>query len=302
MINLFVLLQVIILLWSARCTAFVFFQQVGKSAELRKLKSQKLDLDEIAQNLKLEVYDLDEGIYGLSSKKKDYGIEVVRTEISTKPSLGLELIEMARGQDGQGLVLISDVSGNAAKDGRLCAGDTIVGIRSASGSRRLTALDYDLTVEGIAEVAQDNDEITIEVNRLVKRAEISVQYQSGTDSQQIKALAGENLRSLLIRSGAKVYDKKTRRFDQPYATGDCQGEGICGTCLVKVNEGAASLSPKDPTESLITKGRPVTWRAACRCVVGADNTPATINIDLTPQSQFSDELAPPVKSVLRNDE
>jgi len=73
-------------------------------------------------------------------------------------------------------------------------------------------------------------------------------------------------------------------------------------CLVKVNEGAASLSPKDPTESLITKGRPVTWRAACRCVVGADNTPATINIDLTPQSQFSDELAPPVKSVLRNDE
>lgn len=32
----------------------------------------------------------------------------------------------------------------------------------------------------------------------------------------------------------KVYDPKTLRFDQPYATGNCAGEGTCGTCFVEV--------------------------------------------------------------------
>lgn len=32
----------------------------------------------------------------------------------------------------------------------------------------------------------------------------------------------------------QVYDPKTLRYDQPYATGNCAGEGICGTCFVEV--------------------------------------------------------------------
>lgn len=36
----------------------------------------------------------------------------------------------------------------------------------------------------------------------------------------------------------KVYDPKTLRYDQPYATGNCAGEGICGTCFVEVRSKA----------------------------------------------------------------
>lgn len=31
-------------------------------------------------------------------------------------------------------------------------------------------------------------------------------------------------------TGLPVYDRRTPRFDQPYITGNCAGEGICGTC------------------------------------------------------------------------
>ena len=59
--------------------------------------------------------------------------------------------------------------------------------------------------------------------------------------------------------------------------------------------GEDSLSPKDGTERLITKGRPRTWRASCRCVVGADNLPNTIQVKLRPQSSFADEINPGFK-------
>ena len=36
------------------------------------------------------------------------------------------------------------------------------------------------------------------------------------------------------------------------------GEGLCGTCLVKVVEGMEVLSPRDRLEELILKGR-VSW-------------------------------------------
>lgn len=38
-------------------------------------------------------------------------------------------------------------------------------------------------------------------------------------------LAGSNLRKEMLRQGFSVYDKKTKRFDQPYVQGDCAGEG-----------------------------------------------------------------------------
>lgn len=36
----------------------------------------------------------------------------------------------------------------------------------------------------------------------------------------------------------QVYDPKTLRYDQPYATGNCAGEGTCGTCFVEVRPSA----------------------------------------------------------------
>ena len=81
-----------------------------------------------------------------------------------------------------------------------------------------------------------------------------VDGKTGDVHATLEALAGENLRSLLIRKHIMLYNPKTRRFDQPFMMGDCAGEGICGTCLMAVKEGTESLSPKNDLEKLITQG------------------------------------------------
>ena len=54
---------------------------------------------------------------------------------------------------------------------------------------------------------------------------------------------------------------------------DCDGQGVCGTCRVRVEEGAGSLSPVDPRERLqlgpaVTEG----WRLCCLVRVEGDAT------------------------------
>jgi len=68
-----------------------------------------------------------------------------------------------------------------------------------------------------------------------------------------------------------------------------------------VGEGVDLLNPKDGAEELITRGRPLSWRASCRAVVGSNNEGGTIQLRVQPQSNFEDELNPGVKSVKRND-
>lgn len=265
------------------------------------------DVDELlydlAHKLKLEVFDLDDGIFGFESQDHRYGLEVVKTDIhDVDQGLGLVLTEMAGNPDGRGLVLVSEVSGNAAKaHPAIHVGDAITGVFAGPFRGRTTGLNYERTVEVItaAKEAAVDGKITLELNRLVERAKIKVEVLDamGHITKTIDALAGENLRRLLLRQGIKLYDNKTKRFDMPYSTGDCAGEGICGTCLVDVKEGADLLNPKDATEHFITKQRPGSWRAACRAVVGAENKPGTIRVCLHPQSLYDDELNPGVKSV-----
>lgn len=260
------------------------------------LRASDAELQSIASKLKLEIFDLDEGVFGLNSKDMDFSIHVVRCEVKTSPSLGLELMEMAAASDGRGLVLVSGTSGNAAETD-LRPGDALTLARGRN-LERLTALDYDRTIAGIRRACDEAETVVLEANRLVRRATIEVDYSLGGDGGErgtVRALAGENLRRVLIRSGIELYDPRTKRFDQPYATGDCKGEGLCGTCLVAVDSGQESLSVMGAAEKVITKCRPLTWRAACRCVVGADNNPATISLRLTPQSGFAEELAPKVR-------
>lgn len=79
--------------------------------------------------------------------------------------------------------------------------------------------------------------------------------------------------------------------------GSPSGEGLCGTCLVQVVEGMDTLNPKDGLEELILRGRPVSWRASCRCVVGYDNKPGYLKIQTQPQTGMEDEINPGVRSV-----
>jgi ferredoxin len=258
----------------------------------------------IAQNLKLEIMDLEEGIYGYDVKDQRYGLEVVRTTIDVGGGgLGIELTEMASGGDGRGLVLVSGVLGAAAEvDHPLALGDVLTGV-SVEGTdfrERLTALNYDLTVEAIgrAKAVAGAKQLSFEADRLVERAPITVQVVEGDGNVKIvQALAGENLRRLLQRKSIQLYDRNTKRFDMPYATGDCAGEGLCGTCLVKVEQGMDLLSPKDSLETLITKGRPLSWRASCRTVVGPDNQAGTLRLQTQPQTGYDDEIDPGMRAL-----
>lgn len=58
----------------------------------------------------------------------------------------------------------------------------------------------------------------------------------------------------LFLSG-KVYDPKTLRYDQPYATGNCAGEGICGTCFVEVRSFVRETSRLANVRGLRTRWR-----------------------------------------------
>jgi hypothetical protein len=72
--------------------------------------------------LKFEVTDLDEGIYGLESKDTAYAIEIAKVNVPLGGSgLGLGLEELKRGRDGRGCVLVSalQAGGNAEKSKKI---------------------------------------------------------------------------------------------------------------------------------------------------------------------------------------
>ena len=48
---------------------------------------------------------------------------------------------------------------------------------------------------------------------------------------------GANLRTALNSQNIKMYDDRTSRFDSPFQTGNCGGDGTCGTCVVAVLAG-----------------------------------------------------------------
>ena len=281
----------------------------GNSGTTEQDESLDNRLLEIAKKLKLEIFDLDEGIYGFDSQDQRYGLEVVKTEVVVEQGngIGLVLMEVAGNDDGRGLVLVREITGAAAQAAphQIHVGDVVTGAWAGEGKQRVqertTGLNYDLTVECLnrvkaAAVTTPKSALTLQLNRLVERAAIRVEVDDGTGEIQIvKALAGENLRRLLLRRGIPLYDRQTKRFDMPYATGDCSGDGLCGTCLVAVEKGLQSLNDPDNHEKVITKGRPFSWRAACRTTIGADNRPATLRIATHPQSRFVDELDPGVR-------
>ena len=145
----------------------------------------------IARRLKLEVLDLDEGIYGYDSQDNRYGLEVVHSNITDKTGdgLGIGLTEVAASasRDGRGLVLISDVVGPALDtDCTLRVGDVLTGVSTEGFRERLTGLDYDRTVEVIgrakqvaAEAASKKGEkspgyIRFEADRLVEHGLLSL--------------------------------------------------------------------------------------------------------------------------------
>lgn len=254
----------------AAVQGFVPLRSPVRTTQLYVSKSET-ELDEelewIAHQLKLEVYDPDTSVFGFGSRDPAYGIENIRVSLSLplqEESLGLDLTELAHARDpadSRGLVLVSHVFGNAVASGRIKEGDTIVGVFVGDKFKEsTTAMNFKETVdilEQAKDYATDNGITTIdlELNRLVKRETVKVSLEEdwrdghgdAPTSTEIEGLAGDNLRTLLMHNHAQVYDERTVRLDT-LGCGNCGGEGICGTCLVEVLEGMESLNPKGPQE------------------------------------------------------
>jgi ferredoxin len=74
-----------------------------------------------------------------------------------------------------------------------------------------------------------------------------------------------NLRKVALLHGVEVY----KGFDR---VANCQGNGLCGTCVMEIVEGAQNLSPKTLRERYCFKlrGKPANYRLSCQCQVLGD--------------------------------
>jgi hypothetical protein len=269
--------------WKSPTTTREGLQATLLTAEDEQKLNQELET--IAHKLRLQVYDVDTGVYGFDSKDPLYGIENIHTRVHIDPTIGLELTEVAHGNaeagDHRGLVLVSAVTSNALHETPIHVGDTIVGVfAGATFKESCSGLDYDSTIDVINRAKDyctehDLSTIVLELNRLVKKARVAVHVEDSNGNVVASiddALAGDNLRLLLMHHRVNLYgDHKIHRLDQPTQTGDCGGEGICGTCMVNILEGMEHLNQIGPQESSLLHFRPSTWRAACKTVIGADN-------------------------------
>jgi len=286
--------------------AFVIHPSLTRRVPLKATEAVESNvesqLDEIAHKIRLHVYDVDTGVYGVESKDPLYGIENIHTKIrmDRHGDLGLELTQVAHSDmDHRGLVLVSKVTGMAEHDTPIHVGDTIIGVFAGDDFKEsTTGLDYDDTVDVITRAKESaldhHNMITLELNRVVKKASVKVVVENEDSTEtELDALAGDNLRLLLMHKHIDLYDPKTHRIDQPTVCGNCGGEGICGTCLVSIQEGMDHLNKVGPQESSILTNRPSNWRAACKTVVGADNEEgSTLRIRLHPQTANTEKLAP----------
>jgi ferredoxin len=139
-------------------------------------------------------------------------------------------------------VLVSKVDDRTLHSTPIHVGDTIIGVFSGDDFKEsTTGLDYADTKDCIDRAIrhsidrQRNGIITLELNRIVKRATVQVIVEDDHGkTTELEALAGDNLRLLLMHHNTTLYAENTPRLDQPHLAGNCGGEGICGTCLVAV--------------------------------------------------------------------
>lgn len=209
---------------------------------------------------------------GIETTDNAYKIKTLDFEIDRRNggSLGLELIEGANG-----IVFVEAVKPNSPGASFFSVGDSIVSFEGyndkSTDSRKasLEGLGLDDTIDCLGEFGSFSYN-RVKVKRLVKRAEIVVQIYGPSDEYVMNVTAlsgyGVNLRTALNSYNIKLYDERTARFDSPYQTGNCGGEGTCGTCIVAVTQGASLLNERVRVEDagLNNQGAPPSWRWSCR--------------------------------------
>jgi len=238
-----------------------------------------------------------------NDKDDKYGLQVLQSRARLEPGQGLGLgLEELVGDDRHGIVAIQHVSGpsflvNDDDDTyqSLRVGDIVVGVTVGTEKdsnqaplfhETTTGFPYERLMEtliqakSLAEQPQYPQQalfLTLQVNRLIERAAITVvlQQHPRDDASRTKrdvvlsARAGDNLRRLL----------QVRR---DMVLGTCGGEGQCGMCLVgyRFCETNATRSRTTPTAE--KEAATMELKKACQVVLGTDNQPGTAYINLNP--------------------
>ena len=86
--------------------------------------------------------------------------------------------------------------------------------------------------------------------------------------------ASSVLREVALGSKVELYGGMAKLMN-------CGGNGQCGTCAVRVTEGAELLSERTAVEDGKLKGKPADWRLACQCLVGGDDAPEGVVLKVT---------------------
>lgn len=243
--------------------------------------------------------------YGQGSRKLTYSVQIADREyrdetvdiiMSRVGGLGLDLVEFLD-NNNCALVMVNDIfeNSNAAKPlsgGNFRPSDVLIGISAIDG-KEVTSLEgllLDKVIEIIGRFSEV-DKIKLRVRRLVKREEVIVNMvgPGREDAGSLKVLSGygTNMRQMLLSSDMKVYDENTWRFDSPYQTGDCGGEGTCGTCVVAVLSGANLLNSRARVEDMALRkmDAPSNYRWACRTAIAPSyEQKGNVTIMLRPQT------------------
>lgn len=261
------------------------------------------DLSRISNSWKLMKYGQN-GLMTLECADPKLSESTVSVGLSRVGGLGLDLVELSViDKSKYGLVVISDIvpNSNADKTGQFQIGDALVTISTPMPkgttsttpemTARLEGLNFDATIAEISKFSEYT-EIVLTVRRLTVRKTITVQLydpKGANTGLNFTVLSGYNgvLRTALLNNDIKLYDDRTARFDSPYQSGDCGGEGTCGTCVVAVLSGAELLGPRKKQEDMALKQQlqPPNYRWACRLKIGpSPDQGGIVKIKLRPQT------------------
>lgn len=80
------------------------------------------------------------------------------------------------------------------------------------------------------------------------------------ENKEVVAASGANLRLKALENGVDLYTFMGKMMN-------CGGYGQCGTCIVAIEEGMESLSPRTEVENRKLKKKPDNYRLACQALV-----------------------------------
>ena len=98
-------------------------------------------------------------------------------------------------------------------------------------------------------------------------------------SMVLQAAPGDDLRSLLLRNKANMYQDDWTQHSR-----SCGGGGSCFTCLIELLDEAGVVSKRSEAEEQRLRGRPETWRLSCQCLVEDTLGHAGCTVKLGPRS------------------